>query len=181
MIWFTADTHFGHKKIIEYSNRPFKSVEEMDYILIHNWNERVAPNDEVNHLGDFCFGNQEEYRQHLNGRIHLILGNHDRRRISLLEAGRLFETVQDVKYLRYNGLRFWLSHYAHRTWPKSGKGSFHLYGHSHGDIPDFHRSMDVGVDHQKYYPISIDEVVKKLEKFPITNHHRERNENISIS
>ena len=34
--------------------------------------------------------------------------------MSLLDANELFDSVQDVKYLRHNKLRFWLSHYAHR-------------------------------------------------------------------
>lgn len=47
MIWFTSDTHFGHKNIIDYSNRPFSSVEEMNEVLINNCNERVSNDDEI--------------------------------------------------------------------------------------------------------------------------------------
>jgi calcineurin-like phosphoesterase family protein len=174
MIWFTSDPHFGHEKVIKYSSRPFATVEEMDETLIQYWNSRVEKKDEVWCLGDFVFhGSVEGYRARLNGRIHLVLGNHDRRRLSLLDV-RLFESVQDVKYLRWEGLRFWLSHYAHRTWPKSNRGSYHLYGHSHGDLAGNGRSMDVGVDCNDYHPISIEEVVKILDHFPPTNHHTER-------
>ena len=38
-IWFTSDTHFGHKEIIRFTGRPFASVEEMDRELIRRWNE----------------------------------------------------------------------------------------------------------------------------------------------
>ena len=53
MIFVTADHHFGHANIIEYTNRPFASVEEMDAALIAAWNERVTDYDLVYHLGDF--------------------------------------------------------------------------------------------------------------------------------
>jgi len=55
--WFTSDTHFGHFNIIEYCNRPFKTVDEMNSKLIRFWNERVKPDDIVYFLGDFCFKN----------------------------------------------------------------------------------------------------------------------------
>ena len=44
------------------------------------------------------------------------------------------------------GHRVFLSHYAHRTWPGSCNGAYHFYGHSHGTIPHYGRSRDVGVD-----------------------------------
>jgi calcineurin-like phosphoesterase family protein len=33
MLWFTADSHFGHTSILDYCQRPFGSVEEMDAAL----------------------------------------------------------------------------------------------------------------------------------------------------
>ena len=54
-IWFTSDSHFGHRNIITYSSRPFSSVEEMDETLIQNWNSVVKPNDLIFNLGDVFF------------------------------------------------------------------------------------------------------------------------------
>ena len=36
--YLIADTHFGHARIMEYENRPFASVEDMDVKIIENWN-----------------------------------------------------------------------------------------------------------------------------------------------
>ena len=48
-LFFTSDTHFHHANIIRFCNRPFRDVEEMDEILIRNWNEVVGPEDTVFH------------------------------------------------------------------------------------------------------------------------------------
>jgi len=40
--WFTADLHLGHRNIIEYCNRPFADVDEMNRALIANWNQVVG-------------------------------------------------------------------------------------------------------------------------------------------
>jgi calcineurin-like phosphoesterase family protein len=177
MIWFTADLHLDHEAILSFQGRPFKTLDDMNKALVDNWNRVVAPGDEVWLLGDFVWSAHVHYwRKQLQGHINLVLGNHDRRRLSLLDS-RLFTSVQDVRYLRWQGERFWLSHYAHRVWPKSGSGAYHLYGHSHGDLPmGPGRSMDVGVDANDYTPISIERVVELLRDQPMTMHHRERGE-----
>ena len=76
-VFFTADTHLGHKNIITSTNRPFKSVAAMDGAIVKRWNERVTPQDRVYHLGDFAFDDHDPYLELLNGQKHLILGNHD--------------------------------------------------------------------------------------------------------
>lgn len=79
-LFFTSDTHFFHEGIIKFCNRPFESVEEMNETLIRNWNETVPEDGTVFHLGDFAFGGWREWMSaynRLNGKIYLILGNHD--------------------------------------------------------------------------------------------------------
>lgn len=86
MIWFTSDTHFYHKNIIDYCDRPFRTadgqpdISAMNEAMVARWNERVGKDDLVYHLGDFGFGKAGRLlgiRQVLNGRIFLIRGNHD--------------------------------------------------------------------------------------------------------
>lgn len=79
--FFTSDTHFGHARIIELCDRPFKDVADMNENLVHNWNALVRPDDTVYHLGDVALGPIEDslsYIQRLNGRKVLVVGNHDR-------------------------------------------------------------------------------------------------------
>lgn len=79
--FFTSDTHFGHERIISLSDRPFRDVQHMNEMLIHNWNSVVGPTDHVYHLGDVALGTFEESMKcvgRLNGIKHLVVGNHDR-------------------------------------------------------------------------------------------------------
>lgn len=86
MIFFTADTHFFHKNVIDYCDRPYRTldghpdVEAMNADLVKQWNETVRPQDTVYHLGDFGFGNPKrllEIRNRLYGKLILVKGNHD--------------------------------------------------------------------------------------------------------
>ena len=78
-IFYIADTHFGHDNIRKLSNRPFSTVEEMDNALINNWNSVVTDDDDVYILGDFSYKSEDpiDYLKKLNGKKHLIVGNHD--------------------------------------------------------------------------------------------------------
>lgn len=42
-----ADLHFNDQNIIRYTNRPFKSVEEMNKTLVENWNSTVKSMDDI--------------------------------------------------------------------------------------------------------------------------------------
>jgi len=175
--WFTADTHLGHGAIIRFCGRPFQSVEEMDEVLVRNWNSVVSPDDTIYHLGDFALGNLQRlrsYRERLRGRIILIRGNHDRRSEAF---DSLFDEVHDLHEIttswRSKPLRIVLCHYALRVWSGSHYGAWHLYGHSHGKLPDDPQalSLDVGVDCWSYRPISLDDIgltIEKKESFSLT-------------
>ena len=77
----TSDTHFSHARISELADRPFSTVAEMDAALIGRWNDVVAPDSVVLHLGDLALGAIAEslpLTAHLHGRRLLVPGNHDR-------------------------------------------------------------------------------------------------------
>jgi len=45
MIYFTSDNHFCHSNIIGSCHRPFPNVNEMNEIMINNWNSLVTIKD----------------------------------------------------------------------------------------------------------------------------------------
>jgi calcineurin-like phosphoesterase family protein len=163
--FFTSDTHWNHSRIIQFCNRPFKDVDEMNETLIARWNARVGIDDTVWHLGDFALGNQDRVPNivaRLNGTIHLCWGNHDKQK-TIIRAG-CFASTQDVAEIRIDGETIFLSHYGHRVWNKAHHGAYHLYGHSHGGLPAMGRSLDVGVDCWDYQPVTFAEIKARLTK-----------------
>lgn len=180
MDWITADLHLGHANIIKYCNRPFKNKEEMDNVLISNINDVVMPDDTLRIIGDFSMSSNYEvvksYRERINCRyITLILGNHD-----YLPEHQYLDIFNSIGYyseFNYNGTKVVLSHYAMRVWNKSHRGGWHLYGHSHGALPDNgDKSFDVGVDCWNYKPLSMKQVEKEMSTriFKPVDNHKER-------
>lgn len=174
MEWFTADTHFGHARIIPYSNRPFAGVTEMDERIVDNINSSAKPNDILYHLGDFALPKKTiaHYREKIRCRnVILILGNHDPQTREGQPHSTLYNIFSRVFVMLLirsviNGVRkpITLSHYAMRTWNRSHLGSWHLFGHSHGKLPDDNSmSFDVGVDQNNYHPLSINTIANIME------------------
>jgi calcineurin-like phosphoesterase family protein len=165
-IWFTSDTHFGHFNIIKYANRPFSSVEEMNEILITNWNTVVYPEDEVYHLGDFGFGHQkslESILNRLNGKKYLIRGNHDKPIKNLYHY--YFDWVKDYHRFFVAKQLIILCHYPIENWDGKYHKSWHCHGHSHGKTPSENLlRIDVGVDCHNYCPVNYEQVKKILNK-----------------
>jgi calcineurin-like phosphoesterase family protein len=177
MIYFTADTHYMHKNIIKYCNRPFASVESMNDILVDNINKVVRKEDVLYHLGDWSFGYAREFRDRLNcDNIILIYGNHDKEIRKSRDLQNMFTSIYDSYHeININGQDITLCHYAMKVWNKSHRGAWHLYGHSHGSLPDDSNSLsfDCGVDCWEFYPIDMDEISKvmKNKKFVSVDHH----------
>lgn len=168
---FIADTHFSHANIIKYCNRPFSHVGEMNAAMIENWNSVVKHGDTVYHLGDFSLGQgaAEPLFDRLNGDIHLVLGNHDEKALALQgrrDGGKRFASVSDLKEIVVEGQKIVLCHYAFRVWNNHLHGSWSLYGHTHGTLPDDPTllSLDVGVDCWNFFPVTMDQLRKRMSK-----------------
>lgn len=169
--WFTSDTHFGHNGIIGHCGRPWPSYVEMDPDLIKIWNKLIRPEDEVWHLGDFSFHRPDwrpdaEIVEQLNGNINIIAGNHDN--VGFLRKckfARVYEGIVErtFDYKEGDKVHIVMCHYPLREWNGFYYDSIHLYGHVHNTLPDYCRSMDVGIDTNDYMPYSLDQVMKRLD------------------
>lgn len=178
MLYFTSDTHFGHKNVIKYSNRPFSNVKEMDEALINNWNKVVKPKDEIWFLGDFSFYPLETTNNilnALNGHIYWLLGNHDKWKKYDSFYSKLNSPPFSLKKIKYNHQDIILCHYPLLTWEKAHYGSWNLHGHCHGNLitNSNSRRIDVGVDCWNYTPVSFEQIKEVMDKktYESVDHH----------
>lgn len=187
--------------------RPFKTLHEHNKTLIDNINKTVREDDVLFCLGDWSFGNYRtgdnienvrKFRESINCKnVHLIYGNHDQeiRKNKLTKMGvplqTYFSSVNDYleltivevfneQNIRAKKQQIILSHYAFRVWNHSARGSWMLFGHSHGNLnvsianpewqgDDYYirnfRTMDVGIDTNKEFrPYSYEELKEIMGK-----------------
>lgn len=140
MNYYIADTHFGHKNILRYDNRPFSDLEQMEQTIRTLWNAAVRKNDTVYILGDFCWGKADEWLRivrKLNGQKVLIEGNHDLSSYPA-ELKREFADITPYKEIVDNGKegnlgrRVLLSHYPILFYKRANNEKYYmLCGHVH--------------------------------------------------
>lgn len=184
-VFFTSDTHFGHKNILRFCNRPWATIAEHDQALIQNWNDIVLEDAVVFHLGDFCYkGGGFPTIQHLKGLLHgqivLIRGNHDpdtRKTQNFQKLQQLFTGVYDLLQIEVEGQRILMSHYPLLTWPHAygQHPTWQLFGHVHlrkriTSLDAFTveqccrpTQYEVGVDLNGYRPISFQNLKERIE------------------
>lgn len=157
-IWLISDTHFGHWNMVHKFTdsagnpaRAFNSVEEMDELMIGNWNAHIKPSDHVYHLGDVTMKQQELDRvmPRLNGHKRLVRGNHD-----------IFATKHYAKYFgEIHGVRVFdgllLSHIPIAPWSFGRWTKANVHGHVHVSEPLIYEVPNVrgldGFDKKKRY------------------------------
>lgn len=174
MIYFISDTHFNHKNIIKYCNRPFKNVDEMNETLVKNWNTLVKDEDSIYHLGDVTFGKRElSYKifNQLKGKKYLVRGNHDKWSVGFYE--RFGFTVLKYAPIRLDEYKLLLSHI-----PVPDKQIPYGFVNIHGHIHDkklyecvekyepseysLEKHINISCDITNFKPISLEELNFKM-------------------
>lgn len=187
MIYFTSDLHFGHKNVIDYCNRPFDSVEQMNEEIIANFNAHVKPEDITYFIGDIFFCKKAEAKSilsRMNGTKILIRGNHDFKTSVMYEIG--FSAVMEFAQIRLGQTYINLSHYPYKRsiWNHYWKilfdkkyrsklhfkrlmddGNFLIHGHTHDMKKVNGRMIHVGVDAWGYRPVSQHQISRVIDDY----------------
>lgn len=160
MDYLTSDLHLDHGNIIEYCNRPFDSVEDMNEVLVENWNSIIDTGDEVLFGGDLTISSNTadllDWFDRLNGNLVFIIGNHDGTVLDTLDNVSFFEHYQ----FEYGDHRFYAVHD-----PLDAPANFSgwvLHGHHHNNWPDEYpfvnpvdRRVNLSVELIDYAPITM--------------------------
>lgn len=139
MNYYIADTHFGHSAILRFDHRPFSTIEEMEEVMVLNWNATVRADDTIHILGDFCWGKASDWLRilrRLNGHKVLIEGNHDLKEYPS-ELRKIFADINPYKEILDNGYgndgyKVILSHYPMPFYKRAHNEKYvMLCGHVH--------------------------------------------------
>lgn len=161
-VYFTADLHFFHDKVIDIHNRPI-SKENHNQWLIDSWNSTVNKKDTIYVLGDFSLGNKvntNKILDRLYGEKFLIIGNHDK----ACHNSTRFVHQSQIYNFNYSpaNKHIVLCHYPIASWERRVHGSYHLYGHVHGKFQNQGLSFDVGFDANNWRILSLEEVLERF-------------------
>ncbi len=169
MIFFTADTHFGQQRTLELSKRPFLSVEEMDRVIVKNWNATVKPNDSIYHLGDWGALNQE-IRDQLSGEIKFLPSqDYDQcGTIKFLLARSGTEIIEPNVIIKLSDHQQVLQ-LVHEPLSATPGNNFYLFGHIHKLQMVKCNGLCVSQDAHYFTPISLTDVL--FFKNAIENHY----------
>ena len=186
VVWITSDTHYHHTNICRGitnwrtkdgkvpvdSTRDFQRIEDMNFAIVNNINEKVGVNDTLIHLGDVAFGGFDKIGEFLDRiickNVHLVLGNHDqniqKNRENIQDR---FLSVQNYLELNVEGQDFVLSHYPFSSWNQLSKGCIHLHGHVHLSSKNKFgqgKRLDVGIDGNNYQPYKLTEIIHMMDR-----------------
>jgi calcineurin-like phosphoesterase family protein len=182
MDYIISDLHIKHYNILKFENRPFRNIEEHDNTIINNWNNIVTDKDRVFLLGDVMFTHKKDevlsLLLSLNGKITILLGNHDKPLCKLFYSGKYFNRnnkifiagqIYETKVLinkKYE--KVVLSHYPILSWNANYHGRKHFYGHVHSKLPyknlinlsERKLAYNVSAEILNFKPRTFDEVIK---------------------
>lgn len=142
MRYYISDLHFYHESLLnQMDKRGFSSCEEMHEYIVNKWNEKVRDKDEVVILGDLSMERGKrtnDILERLNGRLYLIIGNHDKYLQDRRFDPSRFEWMKPYAELNDDKRKIILSHYPifcyngqYRRDKEGSPKTYMLYGHVH--------------------------------------------------
>lgn len=182
MDMFIADTHFGHKNILEDCRPQFQSVEEMNTVIIDNINRKMKKSDILYIVGDFSFRSKQSsiaFLEAIKPQKILIVGNHDRdwlKHLSEEEIQRQFLGVYQQYSVKKYGMELHFNHFPQLAWNRSHyfAQSFSICGHIHNArdssvaaqlFPHVKCQFNAGVDINGFEPVTFEELVANNTSF----------------
>lgn len=174
-IWVTSDWHFFHNREFIYKPRGFSSVEEMNEAIITNHNNIVNVDDDVYVLGDLMLNDNDKGLEcilRLNGKLHIIRGNHDGdTRVELYKALPNVVEVCEGKFLKHRKYHFYLTHFpclsANLEAESLKQCTLNLSGHTHSKQKFFEDRpyvYNVACDAHNCTPVCIDEIIEDMKE-----------------
>lgn len=158
-VWFIADTHIRHKRVIQH--RPeFSTMEEHDETILANLCAMVGKRDTLFILGDSALSLEGHVLlSKVPGYKRLILGNHcvERDGCRVSNIHHLYDRIDgDVSYSQRESLKYWLSHVP--IHPEELRGKINIHGHGHRHIIQDERYISVSAENTDYKPVSFEEI-----------------------
>lgn len=168
----TCTRYFFHRNVIQYCDRPFTDVLEMNEWMIEQWNKTIGKDDIVYIVGDFAINFNKATKEifhRLNGNLILIVGNHDAPFYYLVGRAsnkrKYYQKYLDLGWKTFkleeqitlkSGVPLLLSHlpYAimsnyddrYLEYRPKNYGLILAHGHQHGKYKKNGTCIDVGID-----------------------------------
>lgn len=190
---FWSDLHIRHNRDFILAPRGFQKVEHQDDTLPQRLRERCDAETTLFLLGDSIFGMGalDYWLKFLNSfaakEVYIMPGNHFAGLQDLINkygeefqlGEKLIKIVPNYFEIQVGEQLIVMSHYPMASWNGINKGSFHIHGHTHGNLINTEigkvlyrkRVIDVGIECCAH-PITFKEVCEQIGcgEVPNVNH-----------
>jgi calcineurin-like phosphoesterase family protein len=164
-----SDPHFWHENMAK--RRNFSCAEEMNELIVKNWNNTISKRDAVYLLSDITMEKSNyEILSRLNGIINVVLGNHDQRQ----HVREMLKYVNSVAGMIDYKDKVILTHCPIHPSQLEFKYTYNIHGHVHSNsvlknpmLADYLGEKDpkyinVCAEVLNYHPVRIDTLIPWL-------------------
>ena len=167
-IFWTGDWHLYHKNMLDYCKEPFKNIKEKHKVLMTNYNQTVRNEDTCYFIGDIAMVGPSMWEHikgiitKLNGRKHLVFGNHDEFKWQrYLDVG--FTSVHSAHWMTLDGFNLVMAHDP-AVYCALNPDTILICAHVHTlfrSLPK-QKVINVGINMWDYKPVNFDQIRKEL-------------------